>query len=63
VEKIIDTFGPDDAILIVEYRKVDGGVTPINLNLGPNFILEQLIVAMEALGWGQSRHHSSSSHL
>lgn len=51
VDKILDAFGTTDNIVIVEYRLLDGSVVPVNINLGTNFVLEQLIVAFQTLGW------------
>lgn len=54
VERIIDTFGIQDSILITEYRLVDGTTITVNQNLGPNFVLEQLIASMQILGWSST---------
>lgn len=51
VTKILDGFGTSTDIILVGYQKLDTTIIPVNFNLGPNFVLEQLILAMQALGW------------
>lgn len=51
IEKILDTFGEIEPILITHYQLLDGSTITVNQNLGPSFVIEQLIIVMELLGW------------
>lgn len=49
--KITDTFGTTDSIIITKFHLVNGSKIEVNFNLGLAPILEQFITAMLSLGW------------
>lgn len=58
IDNIISDFGDDISIFISEYELLNGDKITVNFNLGVNFTIQQLTIALITLGWSSPSTNS-----